>query len=208
MPHGAQAIAIDVPYTINVLRHRARQSEQTRLRCLSRNCPHRDEADKRALVTDPPPFEELAEDDREATAFEVEPTEAESVSVPEEDDTVPPGLPGATQAEGRDYLIDLWPFARPKGASGENEILHRTADSVDSHSKETSSLNEAADSQGYYHQIFDEVLKATGCKYVCVISASAHPSPWLAARQMGCDSWQHIVLCSVALSRLGSMFIE
>ena len=171
MPHGAQATAVDVPYTINVLRHRARQSEQTRLRCLSRNCPHRDEADKRALVTDPPPFEELAEDDREAMEFEVEPTEGESV--PEKDNTVPPGLPGATEAEGRDYLIDLWPFARPKGASGEDEILHRTADSVDSHSKETSSLNEAADSQGYYHQIFDEVLKAWLQVRLCHFSLSS-----------------------------------
>lgn len=50
--HGkdTQAVQVDMPYVVNILRHRAAPEEQIRKRCLRRDCPLRDDKDRSEMI--------------------------------------------------------------------------------------------------------------------------------------------------------------
>ncbi|CAE7712003.1 ARSK [Symbiodinium sp. CCMP2592] len=155
--HTKVAVQADMPYVVNILRHRATPAEQIRKRCLRRDCPLRDDTDRSEMLPEGktvPANHELPEDDRETDPYSVEPADEGATATSVLEDDTPPGLPGTgndNDSGPRDYLIDLWPFARPVG---------------------------------YYEQVLDEILKATGCQTVLVMSVSAHPAPWIAVRKL------------------------
>ena len=80
------------------------------MRCLSRSCPLRSAAEKALLKAETPNKNvEIDEDDREAASFEM------AQDAPAAPEDALPEIPtiNAEEDQERDYLIDLWPFARP-----------------------------------------------------------------------------------------------
>lgn len=64
-----------------------------------------------------PAHHELPEDDREVEAYPVEPVDDGAATQIMDEESVPglPGIDNDNDPGQRDYLIDLWPFARPVG---------------------------------------------------------------------------------------------
>ncbi|CAE7253655.1 unnamed protein product [Symbiodinium sp. CCMP2592] len=97
----------DMPFMVQCLKHRATPAEQHQLRCLSRSCPLRT-ADEICGLPEVGacPVSEIADDDKEATSnfCDAGPGDDEQDTAVDEQ--------GSEEAQ-RDYLIDLWPFARP-----------------------------------------------------------------------------------------------
>ena len=95
-----------------MLRHRATGREQGRLRCLSRQCRFRTQAERANLQPEGVKHEvveEIAESDREEEGFECEAPGGESETIEEE---APVPVP-EDESMVRDYLVELWPQSRP-----------------------------------------------------------------------------------------------
>ena len=111
-----QAIAIDLPTSVVMLRHRATALEQGRLRCLSRQCPFRSTAEKQNLQPEGKKHdvdEEIADSDKEEKGFECEAPAGEAAETPVEEESQTMTVPEDDPDLPRDYLVDLWPQSRP-----------------------------------------------------------------------------------------------
>ena len=129
------------------------------------------------------PIPEIAQEDMEATSnlcdagAEVE--EDQDIAVTAEESQ---GLPESQ----RDYLIDLWPFARPM-----RHLSEASSFSIAScgfvHSRFVPVPMIA--SRGFYAQVFRDVTQLAGLTHVVAFTTTAHPAQALAARSLGCASW-------------------
>ena len=92
----------NIPVSAPLLKCRAKAFECLRLRCMSRECPHRSASEVASLQAVPEPPD---------AAQEIHPDDCEvgDDGMFEEDDAEMSG-----PISKRDFLVDLWPFSRPE----------------------------------------------------------------------------------------------
>jgi len=106
--HTSKMPSYVIPSSAALLKCRACNSEQPRLRCTERDCAHR-KPDEKALLQSAPTSldEEVNADDLETHLYDMmAPAEGDG----DDDDGEEVGL---SPAQKRDYIVDLWPFTRP-----------------------------------------------------------------------------------------------
>ena len=173
-PCAWQETAVDLPFSVEMLKHRASRSEATRLRCLCRFCPKRSDQERQQLVKDVPDVRaEIGADDKETLPFDVEAPAEFGDSAAGDDEPMP--LPGAGEVDGerRDYLVDLLPHAKP---------MRSRAAFLRQHGYVFMPSEYSLMVQGFFNQLLIDVLQVAGTVQLLVVTSTAHPGAFFAAR--------------------------
>ena len=110
---------MDLPFSVEMLKHRAGPLEQTRLRCLCRDCPLRSQEEKQEALKNNVVGNATAEIDnedllRDGTDMAMD---EDGAVLPDAENDEPMTLPTTDVRtdgdEQRDFLVDLWPHSRP-----------------------------------------------------------------------------------------------
>ena len=143
---------VKMPFHAELLRFRAEACEKSRLRCLSKSCSLRPESERALIESEDQPTacnEEVPPDDKEVELYDImEPETDAALQEDQEDEPMPDSQNG--QDEKRDWIVDLFPFARPAQ---------------------------------FYRSLITDILRMEGVTQLAILSSSAHPASWLAARQ-------------------------